>query len=355
MARLFKHTLIFYAGRLIDRSTQKLTYDDTFSLLNGNSHLLRQKLFVKENKFLTLELSNRSVYKPEYSATVQELVALAVPLQGHVLSLLADYHHLYYDWLVNSGKATGASILRVMRLTSSQHVKRIAPIAEGVDTIGEILSEFGVKSEDDFMYRAIGLASKKQMDAVFKKEQAIYDTVAFLKDLKANKDLTDANGEKLQNNVWILKMLTALGKYTTLSPRQIEQSRKVIRLFQYHSSKGTAIPQWRFASAERNLRKKIIRLAHAQPHLRSHLLPLVTKSASYQELRENASYEEMEIWVENAIKLYHQGRIELGDVLFPLTSWYQDVHQAIDHISGGKRSGGVGMSARKLLKWYDEN
>lgn len=79
------------------------------------------------------------------------------------------------------------------------------------------------------------------------------------------------------------------------------------------------------------------------------------KSAGYQKLRESASYDEMERWVENAIKLYHQDEIELGDVLFPLTSWYQDVHSAIEHIAGGKRSGGVGMSARKLLKWYDEN
>jgi len=107
--------------------------------------------------------------------------------------------------------------------------------------------------------------------------------------------------------------------------------------------------------SEKSLRSKIIRLAHSKPHLRPHLLPLVNKSASYQELSENASYEEMNNWVENAIKSYHQNRIELGDVLFPLTSWYQDVHSAIEHIAGGKRRGGVGMSARQLLKWYDEN
>jgi len=349
MAQIYKSTIITRSSGEIEKSVTKLKYKDLMNLIRKDKELSKKKLEVVKDSYLALYMDT---WYDGNGDQIDEYIY--IPLEGHTLELLSEYHFNYYDWLINSGRANGSSLLRVLRLTSSQHVKRVAPITEDVDTIGSILAEFGLKSTD-FFHNAISLATKKQMEVVFRNEDKLRDTASFLKELSANKDLADANGNKLGNNTFILGLLTSASKGFTLSPKQIKSGFKTIGLYKHHASKGTALPGWKFASAESDLRKKVIRLAHQNPHLRSHLLPLVTKSASYQELSENASYEEMEIWVENAIKLYHQNRIELGDVLFPLTSWYQDVHSAIDHIAGGKRSGGVGMSARKLLKWYDEN
>ena len=350
MAQIYKSIkLLGRSNAVVDERVVKLGYKDLMNLIRSNKELSKRKLEVVENQYLALDMDDRI---DEKGYLVKQYIY--IPLEGHTLELLSEYHFNYYDWLINSGRANGSSLLRVLRLTSSQHVKRVAPITEDVDTIGMILAEFGLKSTD-FFHNAISLATRKQMEVVFRNEDKLRDTANFLKELSANKDLADANGNKLGNNTFILSLLNSASKGFTLSPKQIASGFKTIGLYKHHANKGTALPEWKFASDESDLRKKVIRLAHQNPHLRSHLLPLVTKSASYQELRENASYEDMNKWVENAIKLYHQNRIELGDVLFPLTSWYQDVHSAIEHIAGGKRSGGVGMSARQLLKWYDNN
>lgn len=361
-------TTVWMNGNIVEgRKVTKAKIDTVMKTILGDKSIAKQKLYVG-NGYVSLETDFTVVSNPDSKYYgMNRITTLSIPLRGETLKNLSEYHYEYYEWLTTSGRANGASLLRVIRLTSPKYRAKVGPLVDSIDTIGEILGDFGIRNTNDFYHRALSQASKKQMDAIFKVEDLLHSTASFLLYLKEFEDLTDANGKRLGNDPFILSLLNSASKRYTLTEKQIQSGERAIYLYKMHSKQNTAIPEWRFASADKNihnkkeismseksLRSKIIRLAHAKPHLRSHLLPLVTKTA-YQKLRESASYEEMQKWKEEAIKLYNQDRIDLGDVLFPLTMWYQDVHSAIEDIAGSKRRGGVGMSARQLLKWYDEN
>ena len=273
MAQIYLSRVTMNGNVVLDRKVTKMQPIDLINVIRKDNKLSKKKLYVsKDNE---LALSQRFTLKSGEHRGMTRIVTFSIPLKDDTLKLLAEYHFDYYSWLVNSGRANGSSMLRVLRLTSKKHISRIPPIVESIDTIGTILSGFGLNSSD-FFHRAISNASSKQMDIVFKHEDDLHETADFLDELNENKDKADINGQKLQNNTFILSLLNGASKNTWLSPKQISSGMKTIGLYRHHASKGTALPEWKFASDESNLRKKVIRLAHAHPQLRPHLLPLVT-------------------------------------------------------------------------------
>lgn len=272
MAQIYLTRVIMNGNVVADRKVSKMKPIDLINAINRNSDLSKKKLYVSKDQQLALSHSH-IIDSGEYQG-MKRIVTYSIPLKGDTLKLLSEYHFDYYDWLINSGKANGSSMLRVLRLTSQKHIRKIEPIVDSIDTIGTILADFGLRSSD-FFQNAISYGSKKQMDIVFKREKDLHETANFLYELSANKDLADANGNKLGDNTFILSLLTNASKGYTLSPKQIASGMRTIGLYKHHASKGTALREWKFASDESDLRKKVIRLAHQNPHLRSHLLPLL--------------------------------------------------------------------------------
>ena len=108
-----------------------------------------------------------------------------------------------------------------------------------------------------------------------------------------------------------------------------------------------------------NLRNKIIRLAHAKPELRKHLLPLVTKKA-YKDPCNGTSYygdsydEAMEGLEECHDERINERKVEKAwDLLQKLSD--QDGFEFADGLYDAADSQNLNEAETEFLKWHYDN